>query len=53
MELAFPMTAVFVGYIKFGNVLTQTQWLGAVIVTLASAYVIRNEANMKRAKSKI
>lgn len=44
LELAFPMTAVFIGYFKFNNALTWTQVLGALIVTAVSLYIIKNEA---------
>lgn len=46
LELAFPMTAVFIGYFKFGNILTWTQVLGALIITAVSFYIIRNEAKL-------
>lgn len=51
LELAFPVTAVFIGYFKFGNQLTFTQILGALIVTGVSIYLIRNEGKLKTAKA--
>jgi drug/metabolite transporter (DMT)-like permease len=36
-ELAFPVTAAIVGYLKFGATLTSTQWLG---VAVTSAVVV-------------
>ncbi|MBP9132018.1 DMT family transporter [Candidatus Saccharibacteria bacterium] len=46
LELAFPMTAVFIGYFKFNNMLSWTQIVGALIVTAVSFYIIRNEAKL-------
>ncbi len=35
LELAFPVTAVFLEYLVHGNLLTLSQWLGAVILIAA------------------
>ncbi len=36
-ELAFPVTAVLVGYFKFGATLTPTQWVGVAVTSLVVA----------------
>jgi drug/metabolite transporter, DME family len=36
-ELAFPVTAILVGYFKFGQALTSWQWVGVGITTLVVA----------------
>jgi drug/metabolite transporter (DMT)-like permease len=36
-ELAFPVTAAFVGYVAFGATLTSTQWLGVAVTTTVVA----------------
>jgi drug/metabolite transporter, DME family len=36
-ELAFPITAVLVGYFKFGQTLTGWQWVGVALTTLVVA----------------
>jgi DME family drug/metabolite transporter len=36
-ELAFPVTAVLVGYFKFGATLSATQWVGVAVTSLVVA----------------
>jgi drug/metabolite transporter (DMT)-like permease len=36
-ELAFPVTAILVGYFKFGQTLTGWQWVGVGLTTLVVA----------------
>lgn len=47
LELAFPLTAVVIGYVRFDNRLTVTQWVGAVIVVTVSYYLASNEPEME------
>jgi drug/metabolite transporter (DMT)-like permease len=36
-ELAFPVTAILVGYFKFGQVLTSWQWVGVAVTSVVVA----------------
>ena len=36
-ELAFPVSAILVGYLKFGQTLTKWQWLGVAVTSLVVA----------------
>jgi drug/metabolite transporter (DMT)-like permease len=36
-ELAFPVSAILVGYFKFGQTLTRWQWVGVAVTTLVVA----------------
>ncbi|HZQ16381.1 MAG TPA: EamA family transporter [Gaiellaceae bacterium] len=38
-ELAFPVSAVLVGYFKFGQTLTSWQWLGVAVTSLVVAFL--------------
>lgn len=49
LELAWPISAVFIGYFAFGERLTATQWLGAIVLIATMVQISRDAKRATRA----
>lgn len=48
LELAWPLSAVGVGYLFLGDRLTMTQWVGSIVLVIAMALVARDAGLVER-----